>query len=198
MSSHGCLELPWANDSRTAIIGHFAREHGALMPDRLVTSANPGSPIFTLIHGVRCCLGTQRSRAEALGLRLFETIPRAFEGGLSLCRAASGRNWDLSEGQIVLTVPASFDEVARNLTAEAAEAAGLGKVTLLEEPQAAFTPGLRVQRFLAQSGELRRHHSGLRRWRRHGGLQPHRHQRKGWQSRTRANQRWRAHSPRWR
>ncbi len=42
-----------------------------------------------------------------------------------------GRNWDLSEGQIVLTVPASFDEVARTLTAEAAEAAGLGKVTLL-------------------------------------------------------------------
>ena len=39
MSSRGCLKLPWANDSRTAIIGHFAREHGALMPDRLVTSA---------------------------------------------------------------------------------------------------------------------------------------------------------------
>ena len=37
-----------------------------------------------------------------------------------------------------MTVPASFDEVARGLTAEAAEAAGLGKVTLLEEPQAAF------------------------------------------------------------
>ena len=35
-------------------------------------------------------------------------------------------------------MPASFDEVARNLTAEAAEAAGLGKVTLLEEPLAAF------------------------------------------------------------
>jgi hypothetical protein len=37
-----------------------------------------------------------------------------------------------------LTVPASFDEVARSLTAEAAKAAGLGDVTLLEEPQAAF------------------------------------------------------------
>jgi hypothetical protein len=49
-----------------------------------------------------------------------------------------GRNWDLSEGQIVLTVPASFDEAARSLTAEAAEAAGLGRFILLEEPQAAF------------------------------------------------------------
>ena len=38
----------------------------------------------------------------------------------------------------MLTVPASFDEIARNLTAAAAEAAGFGKVVLLEEPQAAF------------------------------------------------------------
>ncbi|HEX3522798.1 MAG TPA: Hsp70 family protein, partial [Stellaceae bacterium] len=49
-----------------------------------------------------------------------------------------GRSRDLSETEMVLTVPASFDAVARNLTAEAAEAAGLGKVILLEEPQAAF------------------------------------------------------------
>ena len=47
-----------------------------------------------------------------------------------------GRQWDLGDGQIVVTVPASFDEVARSLTAEASEAAGLGNVTLLEEPQA--------------------------------------------------------------
>ena len=51
---------------------------------------------------------------------------------------AQGRPWDLDDGQIVVTVPASFDEVARSLTAEAAVAAGLGNVTLLEEPQAAF------------------------------------------------------------
>src|SRR5438876_11750191 len=53
-------------------------------------------------------------------------------------RDACRGNWDLSETEIVLTVPASFDAVARSLTADAAEAAGLGKVTLLEEPQAAF------------------------------------------------------------
>lgn len=51
---------------------------------------------------------------------------------------AQGRDWDLAEGEIVVTVPASFDEVARSLTAEAAKAAGLEDVTLLEEPQAAF------------------------------------------------------------
>src|SRR4029453_16330979 len=44
----------------------------------------------------------------------------------------------LEEQTVVVTVPASFDDVARNLTAEAAKQAGLKHVTLLEEPQAAF------------------------------------------------------------
>ena len=39
---------------------------------------------------------------------------------------------------LVVTVPASFDDVARNLTVEAARKAGLENITLLEEPQAAF------------------------------------------------------------
>jgi molecular chaperone DnaK (HSP70) len=60
------------------------------------------------------------------------------KSGFLYAERADGREWDLSEGQIVLTVPASFDEVARHLTAEAAEAAGLHDVILLEEPQAAF------------------------------------------------------------
>ena len=44
----------------------------------------------------------------------------------------------LAEQDVVLTVPASFDEVARELTLEAAREAGLPDVVLLEEPQAAF------------------------------------------------------------
>src|SRR5262249_16895669 len=44
----------------------------------------------------------------------------------------------LEQQDIVLTVPASFDAVARKRTVEAARAAGLEQVTLLEEPQAAF------------------------------------------------------------
>src|SRR5262249_44915043 len=44
----------------------------------------------------------------------------------------------LENQDIILTVPASFDAVARELTVEAARAAGLEKLTLLEEPQAAF------------------------------------------------------------
>src|SRR5206468_7242593 len=44
----------------------------------------------------------------------------------------------LENQDIILTVPASFDAVARELTVEAAKAAGLERITLLEEPQAAF------------------------------------------------------------
>jgi molecular chaperone DnaK (HSP70) len=52
-------------------------------------------------------------------------------------RAASRRRW-LENQDIVLTVPASFDEGARALTLEAARLAGLPHLRLLEEPQAAF------------------------------------------------------------
>ena len=43
-----------------------------------------------------------------------------------------------SQQQLLVTVPASFDAVARELTVAAAEQAGYKDVTLLEEPQAAF------------------------------------------------------------
>src|SRR5205085_407492 len=63
------------------------------------------------------------------------------------------------EGQeIVLTVPASFDAAARELTVEAARAAGLEHLTLLEEPQAAFYSWLDSHRddwrSLVQVGDL--------------------------------------------
>ena len=52
--------------------------------------------------------------------------------------AGGKRTLALSQQDVLLTVPASFDEEARELTLEAAAAAGLEHVTLLEEPQAAF------------------------------------------------------------
>jgi molecular chaperone DnaK (HSP70) len=131
--------LPWRNGADdAAIIGHFARDHGALVPDRLVTSAkswlsNPH------IDPRKRALPWKSEIPEKLSS--FDCSRRYLEHikeGFLYSERAQGRDWELSEGQIVLTVPASFDEVARNLTAEAAEAAGLGKVTLLEEPLAAF------------------------------------------------------------
>ena len=51
----------------------------------------------------------------------------------------------LENQEVLLTVPASFDAVARELTMEAAGKAGLKQVTLLEEPQAAFYAWLAMQ-----------------------------------------------------
>ena len=133
------LRLPWSNRAESAIVGHFARDHGALIPDRLVTSAKSWLSNFHV--DPRQAVLPWKSDIEEPKLSAFDCSRLYLEHlkeGFLYAERIQGRNWDLSEGQIVLTVPASFDEAARNLTAEAAEAAGLGKVTLLEEPQAAF------------------------------------------------------------
>ncbi len=134
----GGLTVPWSEAGDTSIIGQFARDHGALVPDRLVASAkswlsNPH------IDPRQALLPWQSDIKEKLSpfecsRRYLHHLKEAF----LYAERGEGREWDMSEGQIVLTVPASFDEVARSLTAEAAKAAGLGDVTLLEEPQAAF------------------------------------------------------------
>jgi len=132
--------LPWKEGfEEKTITGHFAREHGALIPDRLITSAkswlsNPH------IDPRRQSL-PWRSDIEDEKLSPFECSRQYLahlKNAFLYAGHVQGRNWDLSETEIVVTVPASFDAVAQSLTAEAAEAAGLGKVTLLEEPQAAF------------------------------------------------------------
>ncbi len=130
----GALALPWSEDRRE-VVGEFARIQGARVPARLITSAKSW-----LTHG-----GVDRT-AKILPWGAPEEVPHlspvaASARILSHVRAA----WDaahpdasLVEQDIVLTVPASFDEVARELTVAAAREAGFGELTLLEEPQAAF------------------------------------------------------------
>jgi hypothetical protein len=132
--------LPWDNGiGDTTIAGHFAREHGALIPDRLITSAkswlsnphiDPRRPSLPWKSDIQ----DEKLSPLECSRRYLAHLENAF----LYAGRVQARNWDLSETEIVLTVPASFDAVAQSLTAEAAEAAGLGKVTLLEEPQAAF------------------------------------------------------------
>jgi hypothetical protein len=132
--------LPWRTAKRgEAIIGHFAREHGALVPDRLITSAkswlsNPHIDPRQRVLPWKSEIDEEKLSAFDAARMCLEHIKESFRHAIQ----AEGRALDLADAEIVLTVPASFDEVARNLTAEAAEAAGLGKVVLLEEPLAAF------------------------------------------------------------
>jgi len=135
----GAFPLPWNSAEQRAIIGQFARDHGALVPDRLVTSAkswlsNPHIDPKQRTLPWKSDAAEQKLSPFECSCRYLHHLREAFLHA----ERTQGRNWDLADGQVVLTVPASFDEIARSLTAEAAEAAGLGNVTLLEEPQAAF------------------------------------------------------------
>lgn len=136
----GSFPLPWESlAGEASIIGHFARDHGAQVPDRLVTSAKSWLSNPHIDPKEKCLPWKSDLGAEKLSP--FECTSRYLnhlKNGVLYAEKLCGREWDLADGQVVLTVPASFDEVARNLTAEAADAAGLGNVTLLEEPQAAF------------------------------------------------------------
>lgn len=135
--SPGALRLPWTEakeEPRTAV-GFFARDHGAAIPGRLAMSAKSW-----LSHsGVDRTAGLLPWHGAPDVARLSPVeVSARYLGHL---RAA----WDhgrpespLAQQDVVLTVPASFDEVARELTLEAARQAGLQRVTLLEEPQAAF------------------------------------------------------------
>jgi molecular chaperone DnaK (HSP70) len=134
----GALKLPWEKE-RDYCVGEFARVFGSQVPTRLVASAKSWL----------CHAGVDR-RAPILpwqapaGGRLVSPLQATT---YYLKHLVDAWNWlmarDVAEHRlenqdIVLTVPASFDAVAKELTVEAARAAGLEKLTLLEEPQAAF------------------------------------------------------------
>ena len=135
----GSFRLPWSASEEPGVIGQFARDHGALVPDRLAISAKSWLSNPHIDPKQRTLPWRSDSVDEKLSpfecsRRYLQHLKDAFLHTVE----AQGRQRDLADAQIVVTVPASFDEVARSLTAEAAEAAGLGHVTLLEEPQAAF------------------------------------------------------------
>jgi molecular chaperone DnaK (HSP70) len=115
-------------------VGVYAREQSALVPTRVVTSAkswlsNPDvDRTAKILPWEARDLERSVSPVEA-SAEFLAHLRRAWDSS-STC--------PLSEQRIVLTVPASFDEEARELTVSAAEQAGLKNFTLLEEPSAAF------------------------------------------------------------
>lgn len=134
----GAARTPWREASER-IVGEFARVQGARVPSRLVASAKSWL----------CHAGVDRA-AEILPWGVPKEVPRVspVEATAELLRhIRDAWNWQfarddprgaLEDQELVVTVPASFDEAARELTVEAAHDAGLKRLTLLEEPQAAF------------------------------------------------------------
>ncbi len=134
----GSTALPW-DPACPYAVGEFARNHGARIPGRLVTSAKSwlchsgvdrsapllpwtAPPDVARISPVEASARFLRHLVQAWNYQMARTSPED----------------RLEKQTVVLTVPASFDDVARNLTVEAARTAGLENLTLLEEPQAAF------------------------------------------------------------
>jgi len=134
------LKLPWEDHAPSVIRGQFARDHGALIPDRLITSgkswlSNPHvDPRSAVLPWGSDLADEQKQSAFTVSKGYLEHLKQAF---LNSTQAQEG-DYGIEDGEVVVTVPASFDQVARNLTLEAAQEAGLGEVVLLEEPQAAF------------------------------------------------------------
>lgn len=137
----GALGLPW-DAARDWVVGDFAKAHGAMVPARLVSSAKSwlsfaGADRRAKILPWNAPADVDRVSPVDASARYLRHLSEAFE-------AATGDK--LGDQSVVLTVPASFDAVARELTMEAAAEAGLSP-TLLEEPQAA------LYSWLASAGE---------------------------------------------
>lgn len=121
------------------VVGQFARTHGAQSPDRLVTSAKSWLCNPHVDHHAKLLPWESASVKADQKVSPVDAV-QAYLEHLKEAFKHSARNhpWTLKNSKIVLTVPASFDEHARQLTLEAADHAGLKHVTLMEEPQAAF------------------------------------------------------------
>jgi molecular chaperone DnaK (HSP70) len=134
----GALNLPWAAE-RDYCVGEFARVFGSQVPTRLVASAKSW-----LCHsGVDRKAAILPWKAPENGRRVspLEATTyylKHFVDTWNYLVAKDVAEHRLENQDVILTVPASFDAMARELTVEAAKASGLEKITLLEEPQSAF------------------------------------------------------------
>ncbi|SMD13129.1 Hsp70 protein [Desulfocicer vacuolatum DSM 3385] len=139
--------LPWCQDEAAAV-GEFARNRGAEVPGKLISSAKSwlcnaavdreGAILPWEVTGS----GEKISPVEASS-RILSHIRDAWNHEMAL----DDPELVLEKQHIYLTVPASFDAVARELTVTAAKQAGFNDIILIEEPQAAFYS------WLDQSGE---------------------------------------------
>ncbi len=134
----GSLDLPWSKKA-TRAVGAFARDHGAKVPGRLVSSAkswlsHSGVDRHAAILPWTASEGVEKISPVAASAAYLSHLREAWNSRIAGKNPADR----LEQQDVLLTVPASFDAVARELTVEAAKAAGLERITLLEEPQAAF------------------------------------------------------------
>ncbi len=120
----GSIRLPWREDE-TICVGQFAKAQGALVPTRLVQSAkswlcNVAANRRDKILPIEAADISRRLSPVDASAKYLEHLRDAWNTTMARGNPA----YELEEQEIILTVPASFDEVARTLTVEAARKAG--------------------------------------------------------------------------
>ncbi|KAB8045207.1 Hsp70 family protein [Janthinobacterium aquaticum] len=133
----GDLALPWgtAESDSPYVAGEMARSRGATTPIRLVSSAkswlcHPGVDRRAAILPSDAPPEVARISPITASMRYLQHLRQAWDH--------AHPEAPFAQQEITVTIPASFDPGARELTMEAAKAAGYGNLTLLEEPQAAL------------------------------------------------------------
>lgn len=137
LPDEGSLGLPWDEERRFAV-GAFARDRAGDTPERVISSAkswlsHTGIDRRGAVLPLHAPSDVEKISPVEASWRYLDHLAEAW--GYANQKGSAP---PLFEQQIVLTVPASFDAAARDLTVEAAYAAGMEDVTLLEEPQAAL------------------------------------------------------------
>ncbi|MFT3812450.1 MAG: Hsp70 family protein [Acidovorax sp.] len=146
--------LPWGA-AEASITGELARTRGAATPIRLVASAkswlcHPGVDRRAPILPADAPPEVARISPLAASVRYLTHLRDAWEH--------AHPDAPLAAQHVTVTIPASFDPAARELTAEACKAAGFERLTLLEEPQAALYSWIQTSgggwRKQVQSGDV--------------------------------------------
>jgi hypothetical protein len=135
--------LPWDQEGTTPLVGRWARELGALNPERAIVSSKSW-----LCYGGRGASASEPllpGKSQDPGRRTPRQAARDLLQHLRLAWNAVHPGRDAGDAPLVLTVPASFDLIARQWTEDAAREAGWKDLTLLEEPLAAFYAWLQCQ-----------------------------------------------------
>jgi molecular chaperone DnaK (HSP70) len=130
----GSIALAW-EPAPEFVVGALAQKRGAEVASRLVSSAkswlsHPGVDRTAPILPLNAPEGVAKVSPVEASRRYLQHLREAWDSKMP--------DAPFSEQQVLVTVPASFDAVARELTLKAAEEAGYKNLLLLEEPQAAF------------------------------------------------------------
>ncbi len=132
------LCLPW-NEEITYATGEFARERGAELPEYMIASAKSWL-CHEMVDRNKPILpwGADIDHEKMSPVKASSVVIQHIRDAWNHTMAKDNQALVIEKQEIYLTVPASFNAVARELTVKASQMAGLSHVTLLEEPQAAF------------------------------------------------------------